>query len=599
MKKKISALFGIMLSAMIVCMAALTGCSGSEDGAAKEHIIQYTDEAGLHTLTVTEGLPYSLESIPEKTGYTFLGLYDAETGGTQYVSNTGLSVSPYNDKKDKILYPQYEAKEYNIILDYQGAPVTGERQLKVKYDSELPELPKNLTLAHKDFKGWYTEENCSGKRISDEYGNIPVVSVLNSSNFSLPGNSLNVYLYAGFEIRKYTVNMYSEDGQALLKTQTVADGTAFDAVNNKIFVGDKTVTGWSKEIGGTPFSGEVTENLNLYAISYGITVSYDNQDGSDVRSSIISIGSSVTPTPLSRTGYTFLGWYDETGSKIEGPFTPAGNTLLTARWEANVYKVTLNPQGGNVNEPSQAVSYGSSFSLQVPTRNGYLFKGWYTAADGGVKITDETGTCIEQWNRTNDLTVFADWSKLEYEMGFSIRNCAQDNGYNTAKQDTDDRAGRHDGFEMVRLTVQNAEKLDNGKYRVPTGYSLTLSLKVMQDMNNLPLNGNAQSKKLSDDGYTGYVWDTNINNKKIGYGAYYVCINYTDGNKTERNAANILYGKNKNDIIRLDVTPDTDKSISSVSVTVVYEIYSGGPGAFGIWWQEHSNWRCSTTLTFA
>ncbi|MDE5721443.1 MAG: hypothetical protein K2I30_01700 [Clostridia bacterium] len=121
----------------------------------------------------------------------------------------------------------------------------------------------------------------------------------------------------------------------------------------------------------------------------------------------------------------------------------------------------------------------------------------------------------------------------------------------------------------------------------------------MQDINNLPLNGNAQSKKLNDDGYNGSVWDTNINNKKIGYGAYYVCINYTDGNKTERNAANILYGKNKNNTISLDIKPDTDKSISSVTVVVVYEIYSGGPGAFGIWWQEHLNWRCSTTLNFA
>lgn len=179
-----------------------------------------------------------------------------------------------------------------------------------------------------------------------------------------------------------------------------------------------------------------------------------------------------------------------------------------------------------------------------------------------------------------------------------IRNCRQDNGYKTSEQDTDDRAGRHDGFELVRLIVQNAQKLENGKYRVPTDYPVVLSLKVMQDVNNLPLNGNAESKSVSDDQYDSTIWDTNINYKKIRYGAYYVCVTYTDGSKTERNATNILEGKNKGSVIRLDITPDTDKVISSVRVDVVYEIFSTGKGFMGIWWTEHSNWRCSKTLDF-
>ena len=62
-----------------------------------------------------------------------MGLYDAEVGGTQYVSASGASLSPFNDGKNMVLFPQFKAKDYTVILDYQGAPVTGSRQLTASY----------------------------------------------------------------------------------------------------------------------------------------------------------------------------------------------------------------------------------------------------------------------------------------------------------------------------------------------------------------------------------------------------------------------------------------------------------------------------------
>ncbi len=166
-------------------------------------------------------------------------------------------------------------------------------------------------------------------------------------------------------------------------------------------------------------------------------------------------------------------------------------------------------------------------------------------------------------------------------------------------QDKDDRAGRHDNFDLVKLVIINAEKLNDGSYRLPKGYPLALSLKVLQNVASLPLNGNANTKALSDDDYSGSVAGTNISNKKIGYGAYYVCITYTDGTKYERNATNILSGKGNNDLVRIEISTDTGKTISNVSVVVVYEIITKGKGALGIWWNEHSNWRLTATLNFS
>lgn len=70
-------------------------------------------------------MPYTMPSIPQRTGYTFEGLFDAEVGGTQYVSANGSSVSVFSDKKNMVLFPHFKAKTYSIILDYQEAEVTG------------------------------------------------------------------------------------------------------------------------------------------------------------------------------------------------------------------------------------------------------------------------------------------------------------------------------------------------------------------------------------------------------------------------------------------------------------------------------------------
>ena len=492
-----------------------------------------------------------------------------------------------------------EVEKYTVILDYQGATVTGDRQITVKYGEALPQLPQNLQVKGKEFCGWFTAKECGGTQIADSYGNIPVVSVLNEANFDLSNEGKFVYIFAGFTDISYTVEFRSDNGSTLIKSVKAKEGSEFSQVGSGVFYNDQTVLAWSKEIGGAEFSGKISEDITVYALSYGYTVSYDANGATGVASVVVKKGVSVTPPVMVRTGYTFSGWYDATGKLYEEAFTPTKNTELTARWKANVYTVTFNPQSGTLNSTSQEIAFGSEFNPPVPTRTGYLFDGWFTKQEGGEQVTARNGSGISEWNKAMDTALYAQWVKLEYEVSLDRKNCKQDNGYNPDKCDTDDRAGRHDGFDVVKLLVKNAEKLENGTYRVPQGYSLGLSLKVLQNVSSLPLNGNAGSKEISDDGYSAAVTGTNISNKQIGRGAYYVSVNYTDGTKTERNATNILSGKSQGDTVQMNVSVDSNKSISSVSVVVVYEIYTRGQGFLGIWWEEHSNWRLTTTLNFS
>lgn len=81
------AAFAVMV---VVMAAALTACDifgddrSEDEEVPSEFIIQYSDDTGVHQITVGAGEPYSISRIPLKTGYDFLGY----TIGSRVVRNT-------------------------------------------------------------------------------------------------------------------------------------------------------------------------------------------------------------------------------------------------------------------------------------------------------------------------------------------------------------------------------------------------------------------------------------------------------------------------------------------------------------------------------
>lgn len=184
-------------------------------------------------------------------------------------------------------------------------------------------------------------------------------------------------------------------------------------------------------------------------------------------------------------------------------------------------------------------------------------------------------------------------------VSFTVKNCALDNGFNPGQQagEEDDR-NRHNGFDVVNLSIGNVRQVD-GKYRTVTGLEPRLFLTVKQNIGNIPINNSEASLKcIENDTYKGAVHGTDINGATIGYGAYYVQVNYTDGTTARKNAVNLLSGMVKGDTIDLGLSFDKTKTISGIEVIVVYEITTGAPGFLGIWWFEHSNWRCDASMQF-
>ena len=60
----------------------------------------------------------------------------------------------------------------------------------------------------------------------------------------------------------------------------------------------------------------------------------------------------------------------------------------------------MDAAGGSVSSRTLSVVYGEKYTLPTPTREGYLFKGWYS---GGERVTSGT------YKRDGNLSLTASW----------------------------------------------------------------------------------------------------------------------------------------------------------------------------------------------
>ena len=187
--------------------------------------------------------------------------------------------------------------------------------------------------------------------------------------------------------------------------------------------------------------------LKTYAISYnanGGSGTIGNQTKTHGTAITLSNGSA-----LSREGYTLSGWNtkaDGTGTAyaLSGSYTSNATATFYAVWTPNIYKVTLDKNGGTGGTSEYwykyqtAVKHGQSgtddgglayyytdanctnymingtgtdryYHVNIPTRTGYTFEGYYL---GDVQYVDANGMCINNIydNVPNDSTLVAKWT---------------------------------------------------------------------------------------------------------------------------------------------------------------------------------------------
>ena len=347
----------------------------TENGAAKNAVTDFT-------ATATPAY-----EAPERTGYTF-------AGWTPEVAATVTGNVTYT--------AQWTANRYTLTLDANGGKVEP-ATLTVTYDAAIGNLPAPERTGY-TFNGWFDAE---GNEVTAE------------TVYTIAGDST---VTAKWTANQYTLTLDANGGKvepaALTVTYDAAIGTLpapertgytfngwFDADGNEVtaatvytIAGDSTVTAkWTAnqytltlDANGGIFVMPLTEDAEAVT-TLTITVVYDQPIGE-------------LPVP-ERAGYTFNGWFDADGNEVTAAtvYTIAGDSTVTAKWTANKYTITLNPNYGKVDPKSVEVTYDEAIGkLPKPTREGFFFTFWRDEA--GNMITEET-----IYNVAGDITLYAEW----------------------------------------------------------------------------------------------------------------------------------------------------------------------------------------------
>ena len=161
------------------------------------------------------------------------------------------------------------------------------------------------------------------------------------------------------------------------------------------------------------------------------TVTFDALGGTAVTAATVTEGNKVTePTPPTKTGYTFGGWYKEEDCNNAWNFdtdTVTANTTLYAKWTAETYNITLNLQGGTYNGATTLTfTYGAAVaglpaSADLTAPAGNVFRGWYTAVTEGVQVENGSVWMPSDVETTN-VTLYAQWGDhftVSFDLGYT------------------------------------------------------------------------------------------------------------------------------------------------------------------------------------
>ena len=205
-----------------------------------------------------------------------------------------------------------------------------------------------------------------------------------------------------------TVDMYQDLAHTVKLTSiTAVANTGYDAV---------AIT-----INGDPYSanyvvtGATTIAASFTPQTYSIT--YKDQGGADFSGSHAdghptthTYGTATTLKTASKTGYTFGGWYGNSGCTGEA-MTSIGATSITAgiilyaKWTpvATLYTVTFNSNGGSTTPDAiEQESAGASITMPAaPTYASHTFQGWV--------IGGSTYAAGASYTPTANVTAYASW----------------------------------------------------------------------------------------------------------------------------------------------------------------------------------------------
>lgn len=363
--------------------------------------------AGGRTVTIPTGY------TPSRTGYTFNGykLSIREASKSTGVVDDSTLYKPGDTYKmptqDNTMTAQWTANNYKVIFDlnYNNQIL---KEVNMAYESPLGALPSPTRTGY-TFLGWYTDKT-GGTKITQ--------------NTKVPLNGARYY--AHWDANSYSVSYNLNGGSGTFATQTGKFDTTITLHNAKPTRNYYTFTGWLSSADSKTYQPNGSFKIpaknsamtaqwsaNTYKINYVLNGGAIN---GTYPTSYKTTDNITLPTNVTRTGYTFNGWYTTSnfsGSSVKNiPVGSGGDKTYYAKWTPNTFTLTFNANGGSVSPGSKSVTYGSSIgTLPTPSRTGYTFNGWY---DGNTKWNSN-----QTYNVNGNKTLTASWTANKYTLYFN------------------------------------------------------------------------------------------------------------------------------------------------------------------------------------
>ena len=421
-------------------------------------------EINKYTVTyINEGVEYHKETLeygsvvtsiqdPIKEGYTFTGWYNENN---QKVNH------PITVTKNITLHSKYEINVYTVSFYHNNKKYVEDQ--KVNYGESAVKPSTDPTKEDYNFLGWVikgtnnkydfnqkvtqnielessftkkptytvifkignevilTENVIEGHKVEakeapnkkgylfDKWYSDEGLTIENNFDEKIMGNKT---IYGKYNENKHTVT-YINEGTTYYTEEVLDSFTAKGPSVNpekegytfKYFSKDKKVA--------FDYNVEITEDITLYAV-YEINtykVTYINEESEYHKEELTYKSEHEKIEDPFKTGYTFIGWYNENEEKVEYPIIVTKDITLHSKYEINKYTVTYINEGVKYIEDQQINYKDKAVKPSVnPEKEGYTFKYWSIKENG------------EEYNFNaeiiEDITLYAVYETNTYKVVF-------------------------------------------------------------------------------------------------------------------------------------------------------------------------------------
>lgn len=364
-----------------------------------------------------------------KTGYTFLGWFDAASGGNQ-VTQVVQGSSSYLS-----VYAQWTIVQYNITYTLNGStafPVSGVPDVNPETYNVLDAL---ITFVTSDFSrpgwtpstfapatipagstedkstslGWNAETYAIGLNNNGGSGLAINIDSYNSSdvNGQAIQRTLTPSTRSGYTFSSYTLTRTGTYGGATPtisgNTLTIPSGSYGDMTINAVYIGNTNPI---------TFTGAIITGQNWTTVASDTekTFTIPTKTGYKLPTSTIST--------QSQGGNSLVTNIDYAGA-IGIPANAYGSLAIAIGYTAIGYTIAFNSNGGSTVTSKSATYDVAIGALTSPTKTGYAFGGWYKeqaftnlVTSASINLTSTDATTV---------TLYAKWTAnvltIQYDIG--------------------------------------------------------------------------------------------------------------------------------------------------------------------------------------